>query len=78
MDDQSEILEQGVQIRAIGRHIGQQTVKGIGGDNDKQQEADTDHAQHREHLGNHHRRQATAEDSHRQSPARQHQNPEQQ
>ncbi len=36
MHDQPEILEQGVQICAIGGHIGQQTVERIGGNHDKQ------------------------------------------
>ena len=46
MNDQAEVLQQRVQIRAVCGHIGQQAVKRVRGDHDEQQEPDTDHTQH--------------------------------
>jgi len=62
VDDQAEVLQQRVEVTAIGRHLRQQALERVGSDDQEAQETDADHAHNRQHAGQHHLRQLPRED----------------
>ncbi|MNZ64235.1 hypothetical protein D3C78_824020 [compost metagenome] len=78
VDDQAEVLQQRVEVVAVGRHVRQQAVERVGSDDQEQQEADADHPHHRQHAGQHLLRQLAGEHRYGEGPAAEDQRPEQQ
>ncbi|MNL14517.1 hypothetical protein D3C87_1354610 [compost metagenome] len=76
MEHHAGVLQQRVQVAPLhGRR--QQADERVGGEQQEQQEAHADGAQHTDHAGPQRRRQAAAEARHGQRPERQHQRPQQ-
>ena len=76
--DQAEVLQQRVEVAAVGRHLRQHALERVGGDDQKAQETYADHAHHCQHAGQHHLRQLPREHRHGKGPATENQRPQQQ
>ena len=78
MEDQTDILQHRIQVVAVNREVRQRATKRIGGQQDKQQEAEIDHPHDRQHARKRILRHPAAEDRHRQCPGAEQQHPQQQ
>ncbi len=78
MEDQADILQHRIEVAPVDGEVRQRAGKGIRGENNKQQEAEIDHAHHRQHARQRILRHAAAENRHQQRPAAEQQHPEQQ
>jgi len=77
VDDQTGVLQERVQVAALGG-AGQQALEGVGGDQDEQQETEGDQSQRTEDTRNHGIRQLPREMRDTERPPAQHQYPQQQ
>ena len=68
MHDQSEVLKQRVQVRALGRHPGQQALEGAAGAQQEQQETEIQQAHRAQYAPEDLVRQPPASDAHRPGP----------
>ena len=76
MRDHARILQQRIQIAAVGGHR-EQPLERVRGEQQEQQEADADEAHHAQHAGDHFVGQVTALERDRERPDREHEHPQQ-
>jgi len=76
--DQADVLQQWVEVMPVHRDLRQDAAERVGGHDQEQQEADADHAHHRQHASQHDLRQLAREHRDGKGPAAEDQRPQQQ
>jgi hypothetical protein len=76
MDHHARVLQQGIEVAAVGRS-GEQAIEGIRGEQHEGEEARAHQAEHPEHARRHLLGQVRAEQAHREHPQAKHRAPQQ-